>query len=190
MGSLVGAPTSAAKASRGSEQLVSLSLVGWAASDEMVLEQWLREGSRLGVRSRASGWWIGDWVNFGSRAYGEKYRRAAGATGYDAQTLMNMAYVASRIEISRRRETLTWSHHAEVAPLSVDEQEQWLDRAARDRLTVRDLRVELRHARREVANARTTEEAPSAHAASDHAVHCPSCGHRFAVGTPARQISR
>ena len=49
------------------------------------------------------------------RHYGERYELAAKVTGYDAQTLMNMFYVASRFEISRRREKLSFSRHAAPA---------------------------------------------------------------------------
>src|SRR4030042_3269726 len=41
----------------------------------------------------------------------------------------NAAWVASRIESSRRREDLGWSCHAEVAPLEPADQDRWLDRA-------------------------------------------------------------
>jgi hypothetical protein len=42
---------------------------------------------------------------------------------------MNMAYVAGRFAPERRRAELSFSHHAEVAALAPDEQEEWLDRA-------------------------------------------------------------
>lgn len=35
--------------------------------------------------------------------------------------LTNFAYVADRVEVSRRRETLNFPHHAEVAALSPDQ---------------------------------------------------------------------
>jgi hypothetical protein len=76
----------------------------------------------LGEIGRACQWWIGDWLNYGERAYGEKYAQGMAATGYELQTLTNMAWVAARVEISRRREILSWSHHAEVAALESDEQ--------------------------------------------------------------------
>ena len=38
---------------------------------------------------------------------------------------MNMVYVASRFEVSRRREMLSWSHHAALAALDRDGQELW-----------------------------------------------------------------
>ena len=79
------------------------------------LPEWIRQGKSLGTIGRGAAWWIGDWVNYGSAKFGEKYARAARITGYDIQSLMNMAYVAARFHISRRRENLSWSHHAEVA---------------------------------------------------------------------------
>jgi hypothetical protein len=33
------------------------------------------------------------------------------------------------VELSRRRDKLTWSHHLEVAPLEPATQVEWLDRA-------------------------------------------------------------
>lgn len=92
-------------------------------------------------------WWIGDWLLYGNARYGERYPRAAKVTGYDVQSLMNMAWVASRFDPSRRREELSWSHHAELAALAAAEQDVWLDRAEQERMSVRCLRTELRAAR-------------------------------------------
>jgi hypothetical protein len=97
---------------------------------------------------RCGQWGIGDWILYGNAKFGERYTRAATITGYDAQTLMNMVYVASKFEISRRREALSWSHHESVAALDREEQERWLDLAAAERLSVADLRVEVRSSRR------------------------------------------
>lgn len=32
-------------------------------------------------------WWVGDWLNFGERKYGEKYAQGMDATGYAYQTV-------------------------------------------------------------------------------------------------------
>ena len=37
---------------------------------------------------------------------------------YAFGTLMNYGYVAGRVETSRRREVLSWSHHYEIAKLA------------------------------------------------------------------------
>lgn len=150
-----------------------LTNVSWLASGAMSFEQWVLHGRRLGAIGRGVGWWIGDWLRFGNARYGEKYVQASRITGYDIQTLMNMVYVASSVDPSRRRARLPWSHHAEVAPLPPEEQDYWLDRVEEDRLSVRDLRLFLREARRvkEVEAAGAEPEV----LASDEV--CPQCGH-------------
>jgi signal transduction histidine kinase len=139
------------------------------------LHSWVAQGTRLGSVGRSVGWWIGDWLRYGNARFGERYVRAARITGYDTQTLMNMAYTASRVEISRRRENLSWSHHAEIAALEPEDQDRWLERAERERLSVRSLREELRRERR-AATARSSAAAePDPH---DELV-CPRCGCRI-----------
>jgi hypothetical protein len=44
-------------------------------------------------------------------AYGEMYSQALDATDYEDGSLRNAKYVADRIEICRRRQNLSWSHH-------------------------------------------------------------------------------
>jgi len=83
---------------------------------------------------------IGDWLNYGERTYGEKYSRALDETDYAYGGLANFSYVANRIEISRRRENLSFSHHQEIAPFELEKQEYWLDKAVKEHLTQRELR--------------------------------------------------
>jgi anaerobic selenocysteine-containing dehydrogenase len=149
-----------------------LTPVSWEAAERLTFEGWVAQGRRIGAIGRAVGWWIGDWLRYGNARYGERYARAARLTGYDAQTLMNMAYVASRFEISRRREKLSWSHHAEVAALPPHAQDAWLERAEDERLSVRCLREEMRRVRR-------IEHAGSGGQRADAALVCPECGHTF-----------
>jgi hypothetical protein len=172
--------------------------VSWAPRRELVASEWLRHGRWLGSLGRAVGWWIGDWLRYGNASYGERYTAAARITGYDRQTLMNMVYVASRIDISRRREILSFSHHAEVASLRAAEQEQWLERAEREGLSVRSLREAVRQGsrrdRRQLAahNAARGEllppashprNPPKACVTNPAEAVCPECGYRFAVGS-------
>ena len=95
-----------------------LGSVSWRPPRDIDFEEWARHGHRLGAAGRGASWWIGDWLNYGEATYGEHYARAAEITGYEVQSLMNMAYVASHFEISRRRERVSWSHHAELASRS------------------------------------------------------------------------
>lgn len=161
--------------------------VGWTPSADIGLDEWSAVGRRFGEIGRCSQWWLGDWIRYGNARFGERYSRAAKLTGYDAQSLMNMVYVASRFEISRRRENLSWSHHAALAALDVAEQEHWLSRAVADRLSVADLRVELRGARRAQAELAVTGDAPNGEddrpeqLPAAHTLVCPNCGETLPV---------
>jgi hypothetical protein len=154
------------------------------------VRRWVACGKRLVQVRSASSWWIGDWMRYGNAQYGEKYGAASLATGYDRQTLMNLAYVASRFPVDRRRANVSWSHHAELAAMPEAEQEAWLDRIERDRLSVRSLREE---ARRELSTRRRSHRPPAdpveLHRAEDQA--CPHCGHRTTapVDAPAPQTN-
>ena len=92
-------------------------------------EEWEQVGGVLGRIGRAHQWWVGDWLNYGERAYGEKYAQAMDATGLDYSAVANYAWVAKAVEPSTRVETLSWSHHREVAHLETVEQADWLSRA-------------------------------------------------------------
>jgi hypothetical protein len=151
--------------------------VAWLAHARLTLDEWQGYGSRLGTVSKSTNWWLGDWVRFGQRQYDQRYREAAKVTGYDEQTLMNFAYVAGRYDVSRRREALSWSHHAELAPFDAPTQDLWLDHAMLRGLSIRQLRGAVRQARRPSDDGldRTVQAigGDPPHAGS---VVCPHCG--------------
>ena len=94
-------------------------------------DEWQLAGAQISRISSASIWWLGDWVNYGEHAYGSRYKAALEVTALDSKTLRNYAWVARRFDMSRRRDTLSFQHHAEVAGLASAEQELWLTRADR-----------------------------------------------------------
>lgn len=107
-------------------------------------DRWMSIGEALKQMEKSVMWWIGDWCNFGERKYGEKYTQAMEASGYTYQAVADAAWVAARIEISRRRETLTFTHHREVAALATQEEaDDLLDRAETEKLSTRDMRQEV-----------------------------------------------
>lgn len=158
--------------------------VSWQPGHAISLSQWVADGQRLGAIGRGVNWWLGDWLRFGNTKFGERYVRAARITGYDVQTLMNMVYVATRFESGRRHERLSWSHHAELAALEPELQDQWLIRAEEERLSVRDLRAELRRVLRsgeqEAIAAQSGDEAASVSVPTESQHVCPHCGHELA----------
>jgi hypothetical protein len=150
--------------------------VAWIAPENMEHPEWVAAGLSLGEMGRISNWWVGDWLRYGTTRWGEKYVEAARITGLDGKTLRNLVYVASRFDVSRRRDKLTWSHHAEVAAISPAEQDYWLSRAADDRLSVADLRLELRTA----ARGAQSQDCSAPPVSTDRdGIVCPQCGHRL-----------
>ncbi|WP_219825888.1 LmbU family transcriptional regulator [Nonomuraea typhae] len=123
--------------------------------DTLALETWFEIGHEIAVISDASAWWLADWLIYGQHRYPHRYRKAIEQTSLDYQTLRNYAWVARKFPVSRRRDTLSFQHHAEVASLPEPEQDLWLERAQRCNWSRAVLRRELRRAR--AANAGADE---------------------------------
>jgi hypothetical protein len=154
--------------------------LGWQPPQTLDRARWLAAGVSLAEFGRVNNWWVGDWIRYGNARWGEKYTEAAKVTGLDAKTLRNIAYVASRFQLSRRRDNLSWTHHAELAALLPDQQERWLDRALALRLSPGDLRIEVRAAQRALRSTDRTEtiaiDAVARNTAADNTFTCPHCG--------------
>jgi hypothetical protein len=103
--------------------------VGLVFPARLPFEAWLGVGAQLAAAASSSAWCLGDWLVYGQSAYGGRYRDAVERTGLDYQTLRNYAWVAGRFELSRRRDALSFGHHAEVAALPAPEQDFWLRKA-------------------------------------------------------------
>ncbi|HEX8055567.1 MAG TPA: hypothetical protein VF481_02810 [Novosphingobium sp.] len=110
--------------------------------ESLTFEQWEEIGAELANRARKLNWWIGDWWAAGHHRYGERARLAArGLFGKEFKTLANIASVCRAFEPSRRREHLSWSHHAEASALSPNAADMLLDLAERDRLSKAQVRA-------------------------------------------------
>src|SRR3954451_24463303 len=118
----------------------------------MTFESWLGIGRRLSRITSASPWWLGDWLIYGRRLYGERYKAALEVTDLDYQTLRNYAWVARRFPVSRRRDGLSFQHHAEVASLPEPEQDLWLKRADGAQWSKTELRRRIAAERRRASN--------------------------------------
>jgi hypothetical protein len=131
----------------------SFSRTSLGLSPKLSFERWQAIGRRVAGIAEASTWWLADWAAYGESSYGEKYRQAVEATGIGYQTLRNYAWVAGRFDVSRRRDKLSFAHHAELASLDAGEQDAWLDRAEADGWSRNELRDRLRTERRRAADA-------------------------------------
>jgi N6-adenosine-specific RNA methylase IME4 len=103
-------------------------------------EHWVELGKHLARLEKGHQWWIGDWANYGERAYGE-LKRAAEDAGFEYKTAREYGYVARRFELSIRMDTLTFGHHQAVAALPDEAAFRLLADAERNELSVADLRV-------------------------------------------------
>ncbi|MER7151710.1 LmbU family transcriptional regulator [Streptomyces lydicus] len=132
---------------------VLVTRVGLQIPSALSYETWESAGRRISAVANSSAWCLGDWLVYGQWRYTDRYRRAVDAVGLDYQTLRNYAWVARRFEVSRRRDTLSFNHHAEVASLLPHEQDYWLDRAQELGWSRNQLRANVRGAREEEPDA-------------------------------------
>lgn len=88
-----------------------ISRAGLVIPAETPIERWQEIGATLKDIDGAVQWWIGDWLNFGERGYGEMYSQALEETDYDEGTLRNAKWVSAQYELSRRRDNLSFGHH-------------------------------------------------------------------------------
>lgn len=116
---------------------------------QISLERWRQIGDHIGGIHNSSVWWLADWLIYGQQKYPDRYRRAIAETSLDYQTLRNYVWVARKFPVSRRRDRLSFQHHAEVSSLPAPDQDRWLDLAEASGWSVKELRRQLRAARDE-----------------------------------------
>jgi hypothetical protein len=133
---------------RGLRETARVTQHGLQIAAAIDFESWMTMGRRITGISNACAWCLGDWLLYGERVFGERYKTAVTATSLDYQTLRNYAWVARRFEMSRRRDSLSFQHHAEVAALPEPDQDLWLLRAERSRWSRNELRRRLGAERR------------------------------------------
>jgi len=89
-------------------------------------EEYVAAFRRLELIEGAIHWWYGDICLAYEGHYGAIAEIAEGS-GFQYQTIANDKWVASRYEVSLRKETLSWNHHMIAAPL--DDRLEWLKKA-------------------------------------------------------------
>jgi hypothetical protein len=107
----------------------SVSAVGWELPATLSVDEWLAAGQSLAKIERSVSWWLGDWWAYGEARYGERKALVEAETwhGPDFGTCANAASVCRKFETSRRRELLSFKHHAVLARLRPAEADALLD---------------------------------------------------------------
>lgn len=108
--------------------------------DNVSFEQWEHCGEWIKRANGAVQFWLGDWINYGEHAFHEKYSQAMYETDFEYQSLRDVAYVARNVDLSRRRDNLSFDHHREVASLKPEEQEELLDLAEKEDIKSKEFR--------------------------------------------------
>jgi hypothetical protein len=132
----------------GTQEPARVTPQGLQLAEGLPFEAWAGMGRKIIGLSNACAWCLGDWLIYGEQAYGQRYKLALETTALDYQTLRNYAWVARRYDVSRRRDTMSFQHHAEVASLPEPDQELWLNRAERARWSRNELRRRVHASRR------------------------------------------
>ena len=139
---------------------------------------WANSGQMLFDLSHGSAWSLGDWLAYGEGRgdWGEMYSQAVDQTQKSVSTLKKAVWLSKRFPMEMRRSTLSWSHHAEVAPLTDAEVNEWLDRAEQMKWSREELREHLKGKDGEV-----TEPAGE----TEQAARTLVCGHPKQAGDTA-----
>ena len=123
-------------------------------------DEWLKIGTVLAGLVGSSMWLIGDWLAYGQESYrglpgyerqqNEIYTKVAAETGFAEGTLKNAKCVCAAVNLSRRRDKLTYCQAQEIVGRTTPGQfDFWIAKATTPGpdgrfLTVKKLREELR----------------------------------------------
>jgi hypothetical protein len=131
----------------------ALTPVSFDVPTDLTPEQWEQLGGAFGRMGGSMAWWVGDWWRGGTHAYGDRKALVESEdwTGPGFGACANAARVCEAFKTtSRRREVLTFNHHAEVARLPPKDADRLLDwceetivQTGKPR-TIRELREEVR----------------------------------------------
>lgn len=111
--------------------------------ENLSVEDWERVGRKLCAAEKSLMWWIGDWLRYGytnwpGRKFGDELFALTGKAG---PTLENAQWVAGKFEYPRRRGSVSFAHHMEVASLPPNEADAFLDVAEEQSLPVTKFRA-------------------------------------------------
>jgi hypothetical protein len=150
--------------------------LAWKLPDDLSKEEWIETGIVLARIGAGMMWWVGDYWIYGEKKYGGRKAIVDDPNwqGPSFQTCANAASVCRAFETSRRREVLSFGHHAEVAALDPTEADRLLDWAQATSPTTgkprstKDLRREVRRNRAPLREASSSLESRDRTKAKQH----------------------
>jgi len=127
------------------ESFCELSKTNLTFKREVSKDEWMGVFKALKQVEGCVQFWIGDCLAYRQQKWG-MYDDIAEETGMDKQTLKDTKWVSQAVETSLRKDNLSFNHHKEVASLAPEKQELFLNKAVEEKLSVRELRSEIRKA--------------------------------------------
>ncbi|TRZ80526.1 hypothetical protein D4R86_04200 [bacterium] len=124
------------------ENFCELSKTNLTFKRDVSKDEWMDVFKALKQVEGCVQFWIGDCLAYRQQKWG-MYDDIAEETGYDKTTLRHIKNITENIESGRRQPLLSFSHHSEVASLTPEKQELFLNKAIEENLSVRDLRREI-----------------------------------------------
>lgn len=125
------------------ESFCELSKTNLTFKRDVSKDEWMDVFKALKQVEGCVQFWIGDCLAYRQQKWG-MYDDIAEETGYDERTLRLVKNTSEKIESGRRLPDLSFSHHVEVASLPSEKQTEFLNRAVEEKLSVRELREEIR----------------------------------------------
>jgi hypothetical protein len=110
---------------------------GLIISKEIDFKDWQELGSLLRFMKGRVQIWLGDWLNYGERSYGEMYTQAIEETDYEYGSLKDFKSVMGRVEKSMRTDFCTYSHYRLI--VATPNIPQWIKIATDEKLSTREL---------------------------------------------------
>lgn len=128
-----------------------VSRIGLLLPEELSLEEWTAIGQSLSGVEQSIMWWLGDWWVYGENRRWGAGEEVAAKLGVNYGTCRNAGAVSRNFDLSRRRDNLTWTHHADATSAASPEEadalldwcEEPLARGEKRPRSTRELRAEI-----------------------------------------------
>lgn len=166
--------------------VVSRTSLKFATPESLTWEAFEKVGEFLGTLGKAYCWWVGDFLIYGEDIFGEEFAQIEERLPHSQQTLINYRSIAHHVPPTRRRQSLSFSVHAEVAYLEPRVRDRLLDMAEEHGWKREQMRAAVRGVRElgSVDDPVVTGTAAHSEVTPGEPVpgpehRCPNCGHTW-----------
>lgn len=127
-------------AKRNVEALYKMEDAALHIDKDATYDEWNQIGMVLVRIHNSEPFWIGDWINYGEKKFGETYSEAKAITHLEYGTLAHYKMVATKIPKEERVASVSFSHHRMLSNVEPKERRRLLEMAAKDALSVLELK--------------------------------------------------